>query len=145
VIFWRCQYKAQTNMSACAFIGPTRVNQARFADFDFFPPVQLGFVFRALYAGYRIICIVDGVFGNIPSVWHKEILFALHSGAAVFGAASTGALRAAELNPYGMIGIGSIFRLYNQKAILDDDEVCLSHAPEERRTSTRTLRLPFPR
>ena len=43
-------------------------------------------------AGYRRIGIIDGHFGNVPSVWHKEILFALSKGVEVSGAASMGAL-----------------------------------------------------
>jgi len=47
----------------------------------------------------RAILIVDGEFGQSLSVWHKEILHALHLGIRVVGASSMGALRAAELDP----------------------------------------------
>jgi hypothetical protein len=93
-----------------------------------FGPVALGGVFRAVEAGYRRIGIVDGLFGNVPSVWHKEILFALSKGIEVVGAASMGALRAAELSAYGMTGIGCIYRLYRRGAWTDDDEVAIIHA-----------------
>jgi hypothetical protein len=115
----------------CVFVGPTSVDKRSYPQFDFFPPVQLGYVFSAVKAGYQTICIIDGVFGNVPSVWHKEILFAIDCGATVFGAASMGALRAAELNRYGMIGVGGIFRLYRRGCLTDDDEVCVTHAPLE--------------
>jgi hypothetical protein len=98
---------------------------------DFFPPAALGSVYRAFEHGYRRIGIIDGFFGNTPSVWHKEIMFVIAQGAEVVGAASTGALRAAELAPYGMRGIGNIYRLYRRNAIADDDEVCVTHAIEE--------------
>jgi hypothetical protein len=97
---------------------------------DFFPPAALGSVFRAFEHGYRRIGIIDGFFGNTPSVWHKEIMFVIAKGAEVAGAASTGALRAAELAPYGMRGIGNIYRLYRRASIADDDEVCVTHAIE---------------
>src|SRR5581483_11434584 len=80
---------------------------------------------------YRRIGIIDGFFGNTPSVWHKEILFAISKGFEISGAASTGALRAAELAPYGMQGIGNIYRLYRRASIADDDEVCVTHAIAE--------------
>ena len=78
-----------------------------------------------------VIALIDGVFGQSLSVWHKEIMFVIAQGAEVVGAASTGALRAAELAPYGMRGIGNIYRLYRRAAIADDDEVCVTHAIEE--------------
>jgi hypothetical protein len=94
---------------------------------DRFGPAALGSVFRAVEAGYRQIGLVDGFFGNVPGVWHKEILHALQT-AEVWGAASTGALRAAELHRYGMRGCGAIFRLLRSGSIADDDEVCVLHA-----------------
>jgi hypothetical protein len=115
----------------CAFVGPTRVKKADYPTIDFFPPAALGSVFRALERGYRRIGIIDGFFGNTPSVWHKEILFAISKGCEVSGAASTGALRASELAPYGMRGIGNIYRLYRRASIADDDEVCVTHAIAE--------------
>ena len=78
-------------------------------------PVALGSVYRAVEAGYRRIGIVDGLFGNFPAVWHKEILFAIASGVEVSGAASMGALRAAELSRFGMIGSGRIYRMFTDR------------------------------
>jgi hypothetical protein len=116
---------------SCVFVGPTRVPKKAYPRIDFFPPAALGSVYRAFEQGYRRIGVIDGFFGNTPSVWHKEILFVIAKGAEVIGAASTGALRAAELAPYGMRGIGNIYRLYRRNAIADDDEVCVTHAIEE--------------
>src|SRR5699024_12171240 len=90
-------------------------------------PARLGSVWHAVQRGHRRIAVVDGVFGNQPAVWHKEILFALAQGCTVIGAASMGALRAVELAPYGMIGVGAIYRLYRRGAIVDDAEVALLH------------------
>ena len=56
------------------------------------------------------IGIVDGFFHQQPSVWHREILYALSQGVPVFGGASMGALRAAELADYGMTGVGPDLR-----------------------------------
>ncbi|HVO02025.1 MAG TPA: TfuA-like protein [Candidatus Cybelea sp.] len=116
---------------SCVFVGPTRVKKRDFPKIDFYPPAALGSVFRAAERGYRRIGIIDGFFGNTPSVWHKEILYVISRGVEVAGAASTGALRAAELAPYGMRGIGNIYRLYRSGSIADDDEVCVTHAIEE--------------
>lgn len=113
------------------FLGPTASSSRSCTSIDVFPPASLGAVYRAWEAGYRRIAIVDGYFGNVPSVWHKEILYVMSEGAEVWGAASTGALRAAELYEFGMKGVGRIFRLYRRNSITDDDEVCVEHAVSE--------------
>jgi hypothetical protein len=84
-----------------------------------------------MQAGYKVICLIDGYFGNMPSVWHKEILFALKNGITVCGSSSIGALRAAELHAYGMIGFGWVYRAYRRGLLQDDDEVCVIHAVPE--------------
>jgi hypothetical protein len=75
--------------------------------------------------------IIDGYFSGAPSVWHKEILWAMSEGVAVFGSASMGALRAAELHTFGMRGVGRIFEAYRDGALEDDDEVAVLHGPVE--------------
>ena len=47
------------------------------------------------------------------------------------GAASMGALRAAELHGFGMVGHGRIFEWYRDGVIDADDEVALIYGPEE--------------
>lgn len=117
-------------MKTCVFVGPTLHGDTTPSGIRRFGPAAMGSVFRAVEAGYRRIGIVDGHFGNVPSVWHKEILFALSEGVEVTGAASMGALRAAELHPFGMIGVGRIYRLFRSGLLTDDDEVAVIHAPE---------------
>ena len=38
----------------------------------------------------RVVGIVDGVFDACPAVWHKEILYAVSRGVAVYGDKSVG-------------------------------------------------------
>jgi hypothetical protein len=99
--------------------------------FEFRPPVRQGELYAAASGGPRAIGIVDGYFDGQPAVLHKEILWALTRGIAVFGASSMGALRAAELHPFGMRGVGRIFEAYRDGALTDDDEVALIHGPPE--------------
>ncbi|WP_368904552.1 TfuA-like protein [Taklimakanibacter lacteus] len=81
--------------------------------------------------GIARIGLIDGLFESAPAVWHKEILSALAAGAAIWGAASMGALRAAELHCFGMTGIGKIFEQYVSGERYADADVAVVHAPAE--------------
>jgi len=120
-------------MTACVFIGPTisASDAALELDACFLPPVGQGDVYRAALSRPTAIGIIDGVFERIPTVWHKEILWAMSRGVHVFGSASIGALRAAELAPFGMVGVGQIFEDFRDGVLSDDDEVALVHGPAE--------------
>lgn len=95
------------------------------------PPARQGDFYQAVEAGANVIGLVDGVYEHVPAIWHKEILYALSKGVYVFGAASMGALRAAECSAFGMIGIGNIFEGYASGRLIDDSDVAQSHAPAE--------------
>ena len=95
------------------------------------PPVSHGDILQILPKKPTAIGIIDGYFEGSPSVWHKEILYALDQGVHVYGSASMGALRAAELHPFGMIGVGQIFEWYRDAVVEDDDEVAVLHGPAE--------------
>ncbi|MDW9778139.1 antibiotic resistance protein [Sinorhizobium meliloti] len=116
-----------------AFVGPTVPDAVRLAGntLTIRPPARQGDVLRAVRDGAAAIGLIDGNFEYVAPVWHKEILFALSEGVAVFGAASMGALRAAECADFGMAGIGEIFRQYVSGEAEDDSDVALLHAPEE--------------
>ncbi len=115
------------------FLGPTLSHDdARHVlDAEYLPPAAHGDVLRAALHRPRAIGLVDGVFERVPAVWHKEILFALSEGVHVYGAASMGALRAAELDAFGMRGIGDVYRAYADGMLEDDDEVAVAHADAE--------------
>lgn len=99
-------------------------------------PAACGDVCRACIEGADFIGIIDGYFDHRLSVWHKEILWALSGGARVYGAASMGALRAAELDIYGMVGVGAIYEMFKSGELEDDDEVAVLHEPAERGYAT---------
>jgi len=104
------------------------------ADFDAIEvrgPAAQGDIARAVVEGASVIALVDGRFEDIAAVWHKELLYALEQGVQVFGAASMGALRAAECADYGMIGVGKVFERYRSGALEDDAAVAQLHAPAE--------------
>ena len=121
-------------MKAIIFAGPSLPPGARPAAepaIEWRPPVRQGDVYRAVLTGPDVIGIVDGYFEIVPTVWHKEILWAMTQGIHVFGAASTGALRAAELDAFGMRGVGQVYEAFRDGVLEDDDEVAVLHGPEE--------------
>ena len=124
------------------FSGPSLSDDDRcsYPAFDFRPPVAAGDVLRAVRDGARTMAIIDGVFADCMAVHHKEILYALSGGTAVYGAASMGALRAAELDCYGMIGVGEIYLAYHRGDLIEDEAVALVHGPAD--TGYRPLTLP---
>jgi hypothetical protein len=93
------------------------------------PPAELGTILRAMADAPKVLAIVDGYYESVPAVWHREILWALRHGVWVYGAASMGALRAAELDAFGMRGVGAIYRAYRDGDLTDDDDVAVAHGP----------------
>ncbi|TMA30239.1 MAG: hypothetical protein E6J78_00165 [Deltaproteobacteria bacterium] len=120
-------------MSFIVFLGPSlpKEEALALAPCVILPPARQGDIWRALEQRPETIALIDGVFEAQPSVWHHEILDALDAGVAVFGGSSMGALRAAELQERGMVGVGQIFRWYRDGTIVDDAEVALLHAGAE--------------
>jgi len=57
----------------------------------------------------------------------------------VAGAASLGALRAVELEKFGMIGIGKIFQLYKSGKIESDDEVAVTFSEQDYKLQSEAL------
>jgi hypothetical protein len=109
-------------------------------DAVYLPPARQGDLYRAVVRHRpRVVGIIDGYFQQVPSVWHKEILWAMTEGVHVFGCSSMGALRAAELAPFGMRGVGRIFEAYRDgrlppyeaEPFEDDDEVAVMHGAAE--------------
>ncbi|MFD1545182.1 TfuA-like protein [Nonomuraea guangzhouensis] len=103
------------------------------------PPVARGDLLREEWGREDTAVIIDGYDRERLSVGHKEILWLLNEGVNVIGAASMGALRAAELSPYGMRGVGSVFRMYASGEVDGDDEVAVLHGPAERGYPTGTV------
>jgi len=111
------------------FLGPTlTVREARrVLAAHYLPPVAQGDVLRVARSKPDALAIVDGYFERVPAVWHKEILWAMSQGIHVYGAASMGALRAAELRAFGMVGVGQIYEDFVAGVLDADDEVAVAH------------------
>ncbi|MEO1056848.1 MAG: TfuA-like protein [Actinomycetota bacterium] len=119
-------------MNVVVFLGPSLdLDTARrhLPDATFLPPAgQFDLISAARRYAPRVIGLIDGYFHQQMAVWHKEILVALSEGIYVFGASSMGAMRAAELAPYGMRGIGQVYDWYQSGTVDRDDEVAIVHS-----------------
>jgi len=115
------------------FTGPTlsHAEARQVADVICLPPAAQGSIVAAvLRHDPAAILIIDGTFQAEPAVRHKEILWAISRSIPVVGAASMGALRAAELYPH-MRGVGLVYRWYRRFAFAPDDAVAVLHGPKE--------------
>lgn len=113
------------------FAGPSLPRHLVPDDVELRPPAICGDLAALLDERPPAIGLIDGSFETAPTVWHKEIMHLIAEGIPVIGGASLGALRAAELHDFGMIGVGRIFEAYRDGKILRDDAVMLVHAPAE--------------
>jgi hypothetical protein len=114
------------------FTGPSLSHQearAIFGRATYMPPIRRGDAFKAFQSGAKIIGIIDGAFFQDVAVSPRELLYLLDKGVVVVGGGSMGALRAAELDEYGMIGVGEVYRMYKRGEIFSDDEVALIFNP----------------
>lgn len=129
-------------MRVVVFLGPSLPwEEARRILFDaeYLPPAARGDVLRVAESGAKAIALIDGVFYQQAAVSHREILKAMEAGSKVFGGSSMGALRASELDVYGMVGIGTIYEWYKAGKIRSDDEVALAFHPESLRPISEPL------
>ncbi len=128
-------------MSVHLFCGPSlpcEIARELYPDAVIHGPAVCGDVYLACSAKPDAIGIIDGYFDHSLSVWHKEVLWAISLGIPVYGAASMGALRAAELAAFGMRGVGRIYERYLDRTLEDDDEVAVLHESRERGFCART-------
>src|ERR687883_484221 len=116
------------------FLGPSlSLERARkIFDADYRPPARKGdFLRLAADFDVKLVGFVDGVFlHDYPPTPIEVYHLARKDGVLLAGAASLGALRAVELEKFGMVGIGKIFQLYKSGKLNADDEVAVTFAPE---------------
>src|SRR5512137_1357281 len=113
------------------FLGPSLEKTAaeKILSAHYLPPAKRGDLLAAVNNGATIIGLIDGVFHQESAVAHREILTALKKGVYVIGSSSMGALRAAEMDTLGMVGIGKIYQMYKIGELESDDEVALVFDP----------------
>lgn len=122
-------------MKIVVFGGPSIQGLDRIPDAVYLPPAKHADIISLVYNDRPdVIVFIDG---RNPaeglSVWHSEIMEALNKGVRVYGAGGVGAIRAVELEKWGMIGQGEVYRLYKEAGADDDSEVLCEYAVEEGR------------
>jgi hypothetical protein len=95
------------------------------------PPVRHGDLFDPAIAVGDTVVLVDGVYHQQAALRHKEILAVLAGGVRVIGAASIGALRAVELEAFGVEGVGRVVAGFRAGRLVGDDEVAVGQDPQD--------------
>ena len=128
------------------FIGPSlHIEKARkIFNADYRPPAKKGDFLRLMSCinddDSVIVGLVDGLFlQDYPPTPIEVFQLVVKQNMLVLGAASLGALRAVELEKYGMIGIGKIFELYKKNTIAADDEVAVTFTPENQQLQSEAM------
>ena len=133
-------------MRACAFVGPSLgpSERPRYAGLEYRPMARRGDVDAAVREAFDVIVLIDGamIYEYPPSP--REIAFAMTHGVRLIGAASIGALRAVELAPLGMHGVGWVYEQFQRGAVDCDDElVCLYAEPLGQRLSIPLINIRY--
>jgi hypothetical protein len=118
--------KLQTTIFAGPSLTPPAVQLIKEKGYALSPPVKRGDLVALLDNGFHgRVVIADGVFQQVLSVGHREIIDAIAGGCEVYGVSSMGAIRAFELRNSGMRGFGKVYSLFFEFEDFMDDEVAL--------------------
>jgi hypothetical protein len=128
------------------FIGPSLDTEKarKIFNADYRPPAKKG-DFLSLLSCINdddrvIVGLVDGLFlQDYPPTPIEVFQLLVKKNMLVLGGASLGALRAVELEKYGMVGIGKIFELYKKNKIAADDEVAVTFAAENQQLQSEAM------
>ncbi|MGE0242393.1 MAG: TfuA-like protein [Nitrososphaeraceae archaeon] len=116
------------------FLGPSlNLEKAKkVINADFRAPAKKGdFIKLSMMSETCIVILIDGVFlQDYPPTPIEVFQVIRKNNFQVYGASSIGALRAVELEKFGMKGIGKIFELYRKNIINSDDEVAVTFDSE---------------
>ena len=126
------------------FLGPSLSHEKARKIFqaDFRGPAKKGDLLRASgdIDDSTIVCLVDALFlQDYPPSPIEVYQLMLNKNIKLYGAASLGALRAVELEKFGMIGMGKIFELYKKGKLTADDEVAVTFVEGEHQLQSEAM------
>ena len=118
------------------YLGPTlsREEARKILDADYRDPAKKGDFLRLSHTSdeKKYVGFIDGVFlHDYPPSPIEVYHLATRKNIELIGASSLGALRAVELEKFGMKGIGKIFQLYKNGIINADDEVAVTFVQDK--------------
>lgn len=113
------------------YLGPTlnREEASKILDADYRDPAKKGDFLRLSHTSEekKYVGFIDGVFlHDYPPSPIEVYHLATRKNIELIGASSLGALRAVELEKFGMKGIGKIFQLFKNGILNADDEVAVT-------------------
>jgi TfuA protein len=113
------------------YLGPTlnREEASKILDADYRDPAKKGDFLRLSHTSdeKKYVGFIDGVFlHDYPPSPIEVYHLATRKNIELIGASSLGALRAVELEKFGMKGIGKIFQLFKNGILNADDEVAVT-------------------
>lgn len=109
---------------------------------DYRPPARKGDFLKIANEQNDVgfVGFIDGVFlQDYPPTPIEVYSLLKKNKVTVAGAASLGALRAVELEKFGMIGIGRIFELYKSGRLESDDEVAVTFSDQDYKLQSEAL------
>lgn len=117
------------------FLGPSLTHEKarKILDAEYRPPAKKGDFLRFTMPadGLTVVGLVDGYFlQDYPPSPIEVYQLIMRKNTVVIGSASLGALRAVELEKFGMIGVGKIFELYKNGIVNADDEIAVTFTEE---------------
>ncbi|HYX56944.1 MAG TPA: TfuA-like protein [Nitrososphaeraceae archaeon] len=126
------------------FLGPSLSHEKARKIFqaDFRGPAKKGDLLRASgdIDDSTIVCLVDALFlQDYPPSPIEVYQLMLNKNIKLYGAASLGALRAVELEKFGMIGMGKIFELYKKGKLTADDEIAVTFVEGEHQLQSEAM------
>ena len=96
-------------MTGVVFAGPSLPPSVRprVTGLEWRPPVRQGDLYLAALQGSTLIGVIDGYFELVPTVWHKEILWAMaHGIASLFIGRNDGSRRKLPMTPEELLEAG---------------------------------------
>ncbi|MEO1313396.1 MAG: TfuA-like protein, partial [Pseudomonadota bacterium] len=93
------------------------------------PPIKRGDLHRDRLLRFSVFVVIDGVFAQEEALSPREVVDVIADGGRFVGAASMGALRAADCAPAGALGVGAVYRLFRRRVISSEDEVAVTFLP----------------
>jgi hypothetical protein len=131
--------------SVVVFVGPSLdPEKARtILEADYRPPAKKGDLIKLIMSldeKETVVGLIDGYFLlDYPPTPIEVYQLIVRPNTVVIGSSSIGALRAVELEKFGMIGIGKIFQLFKHGKLDADDEVAVTFSQDLYRLQSEAM------